>query len=68
MSVIYTLHKYPIYRQGFPNDMADKGFRNAEHLQVKVFGEKEGRYDLEKLPKLIHSKKYKPDKRKTQIN
>ena len=44
--------------------MADKGFPNAKHLQVKVFGEKEGRYDLEKLPKLVHSKKYKPDKRK----
>ena len=43
------------------SNMADKGFPNVDD----VFGEKEGRYDLKKLPKLVHSKKKgKPIRRK----
>ena len=39
------------------SNMADKGFPNVDNIKVKVLGGKEGRYDLKKLPKQVHSKK-----------
>ena len=48
-------------------NMADKEMPNIDNIKVKVLGEKEGRYDLKKLPKLVHSKKKnKPERRKRQ--
>jgi hypothetical protein len=41
--------------------MADKNWqcRNIDNIEVKVFGEKKGRYDLKNLPKLKYKKKDK---------
>ena len=48
-------------------NMADEELPNVDNVKVKVLGGKEGRPDLKKLPKLVHSKKKnKPERRKRQ--